>query len=280
MPTNTPKPATANLSRAEYDQEDALSFTGLKELLKSPAHYQHWRTAVKEETKALIIGAATHSAVLTPDIFNDAYAQAPEVDRRTKDGKATWEAVQSSLKPGQKLLAFDDYQHVMDIADAVTKVFPNAGNPDAWAECPLFGKDRETPIKGIPDFIDADGWIYDLKTTSDAIDERSALRTILNYKYHVQAAHYIRLAQNHRGDILGHRIIFVEKDAPHSVAIYEIAGEILDAGRDECERAYAIFDRCRADNTWETLLEHQGIVRLDTFPGSKAKGNGSFGMTF
>lgn len=275
MPTTPPKPATANLSRAEYDQEDALSFTGLKELLKSPAHYQHWRTAVREETKALIIGAATHSAVLTPDIFKDAYAMAPECDRRTKEGKAIWEAAQAALKPGQKVLAFDDYQHIMDIADAVTKVFPAT---EGWSELPLFGKDRETPIKGIPDFIAADGWIYDLKTTSDAIDERSALRTILNYKYHVQAAHYIRLAQNHRGDILGHRIIFVEKDAPHSVAIYEIAGEILDAGRTECERAYAIFDRCRAENTWETLLEHQGIVRLDTFPGSKA-GKGTT-MTF
>ena len=168
----------------------------------------------------------------------------------------------------------------MDIADAVTKVWNVNEDLTAWAETPLVGKDRETPIKGIPDFISSEGWIYDLKTTSENIDERGALRTILNYKYHVQSAHYIRLAQNHRGDILGHRIVFVEKDAPHSVAIYEIAGEILDAGRDECERAYAIYDRCRAEGKWETLLEHQGIVRLDTFPGAKAKGNGSFGMTF
>ena len=48
-------------------------------------------------------------------------------------------------------------------------------------------------------------------------------------------------------DDRGHRIVMVEKQAPFSVAIYEIAGEILDAGRDECESAYAIFDRCRAD---------------------------------
>jgi len=268
MPAH-PKPESANLSRAEYDQEDALSFTGLKELLKSPAHYQHFRTAASEDTKALIIGAATHSAVLTPDLFKDAYAMAPECDRRTKEGKATWDAAKSILKPGQKVLSFDDYEHVMDIADAVTKVFTAT---DGWAECPLFGKDRETPIKGIPDFIDSDGWIYDLKTTSDSIDERSALRTILNYKYHLQAAHYIRLAQCHRGDIRGHRIIFVEKDAPHGVAIYEIAGEVLDAGRTECQRAYALYDRCRAENDWPTLLTAQGIVTLDTLPGNKTKG--------
>lgn len=263
------KPDTANLSRAEYDQEDALSFTGLKELLKSPAHYQHFRTAVREETKALIIGSATHSAVLTPDLFKDAYAMAPECDRRTSEGKAVWKAAQDALKPGQKVLSFDDYKQVMDIADAVTKIW-NAG-PDAWNEAPLFGTtEHGTPIKGIPDCISADGWIWDLKTTSDGIDERSALRTILNYKYHVQAAHYIRLAQCHRGDINGHRIIMVEKDTLQ-VAMYEIAGEVLQAGRDECQRAYALFDNCRTEAYWPTILERQGILRLDTLPGSKAK---------
>ena len=266
------KPDTANLTRAEYDQEDALSFTGLKELLKSPAHYQHFRTAQREETKALIIGAATHSAVLTPDLFKDAYAMAPECDRRTKEGKAVWEAAQAALKPGQRVLGFDDYQHVMNLADAVTKLW-NPG-PDAWNETPLFGTtEHGTPLKGIPDCISADGWIWDLKTTSESIDERGALRTILNYKYHVQAAHYIRLAQCHRADILGHRIILVEKDAPHSDAMYEIAGEVLQAGRDECQRAYKLFDDCRADGYWPTILERQGILRLDTLPGSKtAKG--------
>jgi len=270
MPNIPPKPDTANLTRAEYDQEDALSFTGLKELLKSPAHYQHFRTAAKEETKALIIGAATHSAVLTPELFKDAYAMAPECDRRTKEGKAVWEAAQAALKPGQRVLSFDDYKQIMDIADAVTKVW-NPG-PDAWCEIPLFGTtEHGTPLKGIPDCITADGWIYDLKTTSDGIDERTALRTVLNYKYHLQAAHYIRLAQCHRGDIQGHRVMLVEKDTLQ-VAIYEIAGDVLQAGREECQRAYKLFDDCRAEAYWPTLLERQGILRLDTLPGSKAKG--------
>lgn len=279
MPATPPaKPATASLSRQEYEAIDALSFTGLKELLKSPAHYKHWLTAEREETKALLIGKATHSAVLTPAAFKDAFAQAPECDRRTKDGKAIWEAAQAALKPGQVAIAFDDYAQVMNIADAVTKVWQPSEEALGWAECPIVGKDRETPIKGIPDFVSSDGWIYDLKTTED-VTERVALRTILSYKYHVQAAHYIRLVQNLRGDIQGFRIVMVEKQAPFSVAIYEVAGELLDAGRDECERAYAIYDRCRADGRWETILEHQGVVRLDTLPGSK-KGSGAFNMTF
>lgn len=276
--TPAPKPATASLTRPEYESIEALSFSGLKELLKSPAHYRHWLTAEKEETKALLIGKATHSAVLTPAVFRDAYAQAPECDRRTKDGKAIWEAAQSALKPGQVALAFDDYAQVMNIADAVSKVWEPNEDVDGWAETPLTGKtEHGTAIKGIPDFISGDGWIWDLKTTED-VTERTALRTILSYKYHVQAAHYIRLAQCHRGDIQGHRIVMVEKQAPFSVAIYEVAGELLEAGRAECATAYAIYDRCRAEGNWETYLEHHGIIRLDTLPGSKS-GRGAT-MTF
>lgn len=271
MPATPP----AALTRDQYNATEALSFSGMKELMKSPAHYAHWLTAEREQTKAMLIGSASHAAVLQPSVFRDAYAQAPECDRRTKDGKAIWEAAQQALKPGQQVLAFDDYALVMNIADAVTKVvdFPGMGG---WAEHPLTGKDRETPIKGIPDFISDDGWIWDLKTTED-ITERAALRTILSYKYHVQAAHYIRLAQNHRGDILGHRIVMVEKSAPYSVAIYQVAGEILEAGREECLSAYSLYDRCRAEGRWETYTEAHGIVTLDKFPGAK---KGAIGMTF
>ena len=57
-------PATAHFNREQYEAIEALSFTGLKELLKSPAHYQQWKATPSEETKALIIGKAVHLAVL------------------------------------------------------------------------------------------------------------------------------------------------------------------------------------------------------------------------
>ena len=49
-------PATAHFTREQYEAIEALSFTGLKELLKSPAHYQQWKATPSVETKALIIG--------------------------------------------------------------------------------------------------------------------------------------------------------------------------------------------------------------------------------
>ena len=141
----------------------------------------------------------------------------------------------------------------------------------------MVGKDKNTLLKGIPDLIDADGWIYDFKTTEDA-SERNALRTILNYGYHLQAAHYINLAHCNRNDIRGFRIVMVEKEAPYEGGIYEISGEVLELGFKETQRAYALYDKCLTENTWPGY--HSGIVKLDTLPGSKAKAANAGGISF
>ena len=269
------KPATANLNRSEYEAVEALSFSLMKELLKSPGHYAAAKVAKREETKALRIGSATHMAALQHDRFLASYAMAPEVDRRTKEGKATWEAFAASLKPGQVALPFEEYNQVKSLADAFHTVAEQAGcydcfDPDSWFECPLTAKDIKTPIKGIPDSVSPAGWIYDLKTTSDECTERAALRTILSYKYHLQAAHYRNLAHAHRDDILGFRIIMVEKDTLQG-AVFEIRGELMDEGAKRCKEAYSVFDRCLASGEWPSLAS-EGIVTLDYLPGSKPAG--------
>ena len=45
-------------TRQEYDALKALNYSGAKELLKSPAHYQAWLNEPRKETPALAIGTA------------------------------------------------------------------------------------------------------------------------------------------------------------------------------------------------------------------------------
>ena len=272
----------SNMTRAEYEAVPALSYSGMKELLRSPAHFQHWKQNPRDETKALRLGKATHAAYLTPDIWASAYKTLPaDLDRRTKDGKATYEAILASLKPGDTLLANDEYELATEIAFAASRLTDNlVYRTGAWVERPLFAKDKATPLKGIPDLIDSEGWIYDLKTTDDA-SERAALRTILNYGYHLQAAHYIRLAGANRSDIRGFRLIMVEKDAPHLGAIYEIGGDLLALGNKEVDRAYSLFDRCTASGEWPGYSETPGAVTvLSDLPGSKAGKASASGISF
>ena len=270
--TTEQKPATATLNRSEYEAIQALSFSGMKELLKSPAHYKAWLTRPREETKALRIGSATHMAALQPDKFIHSYAMAPEVDRRTKDGKATWEAFQDSLKDGQVALAFEEYNQVITLADSFRKTAELAGcedcfDSDSWVECPLTAKDIRTPIKGIPDSVAPTGWIYDLKTTSDDCTERSALRTILSYKYHLQAAHYLRLVRAYRDEVKGFRVILVEKESGQG-AVYEIAGDLLQDGLNQVNLAYLTYQTAVEQDNWYGLAQ-SGVTRLENLPGKQ-----------
>ena len=277
MPAITP-PVTASLTREEYNALPGLSYSGIKELLRSPAHYQLHLKAEREETRALRIGSATHLGFLLPDKFTATYAQAPKCDRRTKDGKELYQHALDSLKPGQTLIPNDEYEEVIRLIDAANALVADRDHlfADAWAETPLVGRDKNTPLKGIPDLITADGWIYDLKTCEDA-SESGFLRTILNYRYHVQAAHYIRLAHCNRNDIRGFRLIAIEKES-YQGAIYEVRGEVLDLGNKQLERAYSTYDDCLATGKWPGYPS--GVTVLDSLPGSKKASTAGVGMTF
>lgn len=265
----------------EYEALPALSYSGIKELLRSPAHYQHHLKAPRVETKALRLGTAAHCAFLTPDIWAATYKAVPECDRRTKEGKAVHEAFMASLKPGDVALAFDEYELATELAQSASRIADNLiYRTGAWVERPLTGYDRKTPIKGIPDLIDSDGWIYDLKTCEDASD-RVFTRAALTFGYHIQAAHYIRLAHCHRTDIRGFRIIAIEKDAPHLGAVYEITGDLLEHGRKECERAYSLYDKCVADGVWPGYAESGTVITLSDLPWKKADASAAgMKMTF
>ena len=58
----------SRLPRADYDAIQAVSVTRLKELKRSPQHYQHALTNPRR-SDALTLGIATHVAVLEPERF-------------------------------------------------------------------------------------------------------------------------------------------------------------------------------------------------------------------
>ena len=78
------------ISNKEYRAREGVSSTDLKKIAKSPAHFRYWKDNPEESTPALLFGRAVHKYVLEKDKFNDEFAVAPEVNKRTKEGKAQW----------------------------------------------------------------------------------------------------------------------------------------------------------------------------------------------
>jgi hypothetical protein len=94
--------------RVIYDGIQALNQSGAKELLKSPAHYQAYLNRTREESKALRVGTAVHKLALEGlDAYNATHAIAPEVDKRTKEGKAAW-AEFATANEGKAILTADE----------------------------------------------------------------------------------------------------------------------------------------------------------------------------
>jgi exodeoxyribonuclease VIII len=86
----------AGISNDAYHGGPGVSKSGLDLIARSPLHY--WtryldpQRTPTEPTPSMRLGTAIHTAVLEPGEFAKRHHVAPVVDRRTKDGKAAWEA--------------------------------------------------------------------------------------------------------------------------------------------------------------------------------------------
>ncbi len=71
--------------------------------------------------------------------------------------------------------------------------------------------------------------LYDLKTTAGSVHPDALAKTVADYGYDVQAAHYLRTWREATGEDRKFRFIFVEKTAPFEVGVVELYAD--DIGR-------------------------------------------------
>lgn len=246
------------MSNADYHAHPAISASGLKLIGKSPLHY--WAAYLdpdrepREETPALKLGTAIHTAVLEPDRFRQEYVVAPQVDRRTKDGKETWAAFEAECAAGGKTpISADDFSTCEKISHRLrehpaAQVLFKSG----VAETSMFWTDPETGVqcKCRPDWLISGVACVDVKSTTDASPAAFA-RACANYEYHMQAAWYldgIRSCTN--DDVSAFIFAAFEKDTPHAVAFYNADPDMIELGRREYRRRLAIYADCLKSNTW------------------------------
>lgn len=238
-----------DLPSGDYHAHPAISKSGLDKIARSPAHYKSWLTELREETTALRIGTAVHCAVLEPKRFALDYVAAPKVDRRTKDGKAQWEAFETA-NAGKILLSGDEYATVANMAESA-RLHPAASEllSEGRAEASVFAELEGVQAKCRPDWLRGDGIVLDLKTTEDARSGAFA-RSVANYRYHVQHAFYADLLIERGIDVKAFVFVAVEKAPPYGVIVYELDREAVDLGRDLYRRDLALYRHCIAINEW------------------------------
>jgi hypothetical protein len=181
------------MTEIEYRSANGINKSALWEIRKSPLHFKWALEHPQEPTPALVFGGACHKFVLEPATFGDEYAVLPQIDRRTKDGKALYMVFVESAD-GKQVVTSDEMEQIVEmqaalIQNPIVRVLLNGDH-----EIPMFWTDGRTgePCKGRLDARIADpAVLVDYKTTDDASTE-SFMRAAVKYGYDVQAAHYLR----------------------------------------------------------------------------------------
>ena len=219
-----------NLNFNEYLKIPAMSSSGLKELVRSPAHYKAYIEAEPIDTVALNFGRASHKAILENDI--NSIICMPKIDKRTKQGKADYEEFIAQSED-KIVLAEQEYKTLIEMQkvalehENMQKLLKEAKKEVSifWQEL-AFDLDCKCRVDAICNFDIFEAHILlDYKTCIDASPD-GFVRQIINYRYDIQNAWYKRGFQaSNLGAECSFIFIAQEKTPPFAIGIYEIEEE-------------------------------------------------------
>lgn len=257
------------LDDASYHAYPALSSSGIKHLLKSPAHYLASLQVPREPTPSMEFGTLFHMSILEPMLFEDKVMPMPELNLRTKDGKAQKAELESTGKKLVDAKTFDKIRKMQKsifnnwIAD--TYLLDTRLMKEYTLITDLDGKHHKAKPDGI---LPSQRTVIDVKTVADA-SEYKFQNAILNFGYHIQAAHYLNVCRRLGLEVDNFVFIAVETEPPYTCAVFDLSAEFLDYGHKLCEKAYKIYKELPEDffsQSFDALPSSQNLVKTIDLP--------------
>jgi hypothetical protein len=264
------------MTNEEYHSSADISKSDLDAARKSGLHFKYKKEGPRQKpTPAMRIGSAFHALTLEPDLFENEYIYKPDfLNARSKEGKE-WKATQEEA--GKTVLNADDRKQLQGMAQAIADCAPARKLLDATgkAEQSFLWTDKETGLgcKCRPDYLLVDGGtIVDVKTTVDA-SYRGFLKSISNFRYHVQAGWYLHGLEQATG-IRPERFIFiaVEKTAPFGVGVYEADTYMVVNGYDTAREDLAKIAKWKEEDRYPSYCDDIQQISLPPWM-TKSKAN-------
>lgn len=259
------------MNEKEYNAAEGIRRSDLWWMNGTPEKFRwHMDNPDTEKSPALMFGSACHKWVLEKDDFGSEYAVAPQVDKRTKEGKAVWEQF-CAENEGKAVVGQDDFNTMQAMRDAL--------NSNRLAKKLMFGKgeteqtffwtDAETgeKCKIKTDRIvkyNRRWYVVDYKTCQCAETNRFNSE-IWKFGYYFQAGMYTDGVMH--GKKLrkrpGFLIVAQEKKAPYSVNVIEISEEVMNAGVAKFRELIGKYHDCAVLDNWPGYMT--GDVPNDSF---------------
>jgi hypothetical protein len=242
----TPTRIQFNLPATDYRAMEGISKSALDDFAICPAYYHAKRTSLiaDKPTAAMQYGTLLHSLVL--DGRADFHIKPDGMTFASKDGKA-WRENHLD-KP---IVSQTEADELMATSSAILK-HPHAAPlfGSGKSEVSLFGVHRETglPIKGRADWL-GNNHIVDIKTTADA-SNRGLSQSINSFRYHVQAAMYLTLAQQNGLDVDSFIFVAIERGEFPLINVRKLSPEAVERGQQILDKQLLDLSNCIKSQVW------------------------------
>ncbi len=250
-------------NEAYHADKASLSASGLKTFLVSPADYfaemqEEERDVAPATRRAFDVGTLAHAFALEGlSVEAAGFRIKPDgLSLASKDGKA-WadETRAQGLRPiDEDSVSLSRRLALAVVADPSAKfIASRAGTSElsVRVRCPKTG----AMLRARYDFAPSSGaWLWDLKTTGDASPE-AFRRSLFDYGYDLQAAHYVAVAQLAGLNYRAVAFAAVSKVGAHSVSLHKF-GPMPECDEDWrlawrlVAQAWADFAECRSSGVW------------------------------
>ena len=272
LENTTPHITSVDIDEKVYRADPAIAASDLKYAKDHGLQAFHTYKYGKDNppriaTPAMKFGSMIHKFVLEPKLFPSSYALLD--DKRTKQGKATALALQEkgiqtftslefeTIAAMKKSLAQNSFvsKYIFDDSQSGFEIDMGASEQSYW------WKHRETGLqcKCRCDYL-VDDMIIDLKTTGEGGASPDVFtRSIVSFKYHLQAAHYLQGTGQKR-----FIFVVVEKVFPYSVGVYELSPHFIELGYQLQEKGLSDIKAAQESGIWAGYSDQEknGIKTL------------------
>lgn len=257
------------MTEKEYRSYPAISRSELWRIRESPEKFKFFHEHPEPPTPALVFGQAFHKMALEPDDFYNDFAVAPNVDRRTKEGKEAWKAF-AELSDGKTVIDCKTHETIVDMVAAlyaapfVKKLLGGEHEKPVFWTDEMTGEECKARYDCLTE-VNGQPIIVDLKTTADASTD-GFMRAAIKYGYDFQAAMYSEWAKQKHGVAPLFVFIAIEKDPPYAVNILQADEAFIQRGYDIFRELIGIYHECKATGDWWGYLGKFNVINNLNLP--------------
>lgn len=262
------------MTEKEYRQHPAISRSELWRIHESPQRFRYFKDHPEEPTPALMFGQVFHKMALEPDTFYEEYAVAPDVDRRTKEGKQRWaEFVEQSA--GKSVIPADMFEQAKAMCESLMAEPLAVKLLDGPRETPFFWTDDKTgeACKCRTDCLNTNysrPIVVDVKSATDASTENFT-RDAIKYGYDFQSAMYSEGVSKNIGQMPLFVFIVVEKSPPYAVNILQADELLMKRGAHLYRDSMDIYHDCKQSGNWYGYLGKKNQINNLALPAWLAR---------